>query len=70
MAELNKHHRQALIDELSKKRERLSRYKENINDPNCTKHEGLRESLEMQIFLTENSINLIEKSIIDNDADF
>ena len=65
--ELNKQHRECLIDELNKAKEDLDLQKECLLK---SKDDHLKERWEIHIFLAQERVKLIEKSLIDNEIDF
>lgn len=65
--ELNKNHRQALLDELQKAKEDLSIQKKCLNKE---EGESLINWFEISMFLAQERIKLIEKSLIENEIDF
>lgn len=65
--ELSRDHREALIEQLKESRNKLSTVKDNLMH---SKNETLIPSREMKKFLLENQVELIEKSLIENDIDF
>ena len=65
--ELIKKHRMALLNELDKAKEDLERNKICMNDANI---EDIKEHFEISMFLAQERVNLIEKSLIDNEIDF
>jgi hypothetical protein len=65
--DLNKNNRASLLNELNKAKEELS-LEQSINKNN-TDQERLDWS-DMRIFLLQQRISLIEKSLIDNEIDF
>jgi len=66
--ELNKQHREALMSELKKAKEKLRFNKQAIKDNHIS--ENLIKWYEISIFLATERISLIEKSIIDNEIDY
>lgn len=65
--QLNKQHRECLIDELQKAKEDLDLQQHCLRE---SKDDHLKERWEIHIFLADERIKLIEKSLIDNEIDF
>jgi len=67
MMKLNKQHREALLNELQKAKEDKELQEVCLNK---RKDDHLIGWFEMHIFLAEQRIKLIEKSLIENEVDF
>lgn len=65
--ELNKNHRECLINDLDKAKEELDLQKAILNR---AENDHLKEWNEIHIFLAEERIKLIERSLIENEIDF
>lgn len=65
--ELHKKHRIALLNELDKAKEDLERNRICLNSENI---EDIKEHFEISMFLAQERVNLIEKSLIGNEVDF
>jgi len=69
--ELNKNHREALINELEKAKEDLGTQTRGLQNAKAkTEDNHLIEWFEIGMFLAEQRIILIEKSLINNEIDF
>jgi len=71
MFELNKNHREALLEDLSKCNDKIESITNCINS---TKEDDPKSTLldwwDMDLFLEQNRKQLIEKSLIDNEIEF
>jgi hypothetical protein len=65
--DLNKNHRECLLNELTKAKED---HENQTTANNKRKDDHLKEWFEMGIFLAEQRIKLIEQSLINNEIDF
>ena len=65
--QLEKQHRQALINELHKAKEVLELERKYLNKK---EFENLKQVNEMSMFLAQERIKIIEQSLIDNEIDF
>lgn len=70
--QLNKNHRESLLGELNKAKEEIelgtSINRENQEQSSFTEH--FKDWQDIKMFLLQEKVNLIEKSLIDNEIDF
>ena len=65
--QLNKNHRESLLNELQKTKEEID-LGTSIKTDNQTEH--FKDWQDMKLFLLQERVKLIEKSLIDNEIDF
>lgn len=65
--QLNKNHRESLLNELQKTTEEID-LATSINRENQTEH--FKDWQDIKLFLLQEKVKLIEKSLIDNEIDF
>lgn len=69
--QLNKNHRESLLNELVKAKEEIELTTSVKNASNSEWHtEDFRDWQDMKMFLLQERVKLIEKSLIDNEIDF
>ena len=66
--QLEKEHRQALLNELEKSREKRITAKNLLNDKDT--EDSLKKHFEINDFLLSKQIELIETSLIENEIDY
>ena len=65
--QLNKNHRESLLNELQKTNEEIDLGR-SLNRENQTEH--FKDWQDIKMFLLEERVKLIEKSLIENEIDF
>lgn len=64
---LEKQHRQALLHQLDESKKELSILQSCLN---AEENQNIKEHFEIQMFLAQQKVKLIEQSLIDNEIDF
>jgi hypothetical protein len=66
--QLNNHHRESLLNELQKTKEEIDLGTSISNAKNIT--DNFNDWKDIKMFLLQEKVKLIEKSLIDNEIDF